>query len=106
MRKILYVCYIGILAFILTSMSLLYQRYIPVERTIVDRIEEVPRLAGGLPFVFLIDGDFTSPGNNISALFIFWDLDEFLFNYFILDYLFWLGIVLALYFMNKKFKLI
>ncbi|RZM28687.1 MAG: hypothetical protein EOO88_07975, partial [Pedobacter sp.] len=33
-------------------------------------------------FVFLIDGDFTSPSNNISVLFIFWDLDEFLLHYF------------------------
>ena len=74
MKKILY---INILAFILTSLSLFYQRYIPVNRIVVDKLEEVNRLAGGFPFVFLIDGDFTSPGNDISALFIFWDLDAY-----------------------------
>lgn len=101
MKKILY---INILAFILTSLSLLYQRYIPVNRIVVDKLEEVNRLAGGFPFVFLIDGDFTSPGNDISALFIFWNLDEFLVNYFILDYLFWLSFLLIcyLYLKNRK----
>ena len=84
MKKILY---INILAFILTSLSLFYQRYIPVNRIVVDKLEEVNRLAGGFAFVFLIDGDFTSPGNKISVLFIFWDTDEFLLNYFLLDYL-------------------
>lgn len=100
MKKILY---INILAFILTSLSLLYQRYIPVNRIVVDKLEEVNRLAGGFPFVFLIDGDFTSPSNDISALFIFWNLDEFLVNYFILDYLFWLSLLLIcyLYFKNR-----
>jgi len=102
MKKILY---INILTFTLTSLSLLYQRYIPVNRIVVDKWEEVNRLAGGFPFVFLIDGDFTSPGNNISALFIFWDLDEFLVSYFILDYLFWLSFVLICYFYLKKRKI-
>ena len=101
MKKILY---INILAFILTSLSLFYQRYIPVNRIVVDKLEEVNRLAGGFPFVFLIDGDFTSPGNDISALFIFWDLDEFLLNYFILDYLFWLSFILICYLYFKKGK--
>ncbi|WP_180058119.1 hypothetical protein [Acinetobacter sp. YH12141] len=101
MKKILY---INILTFILTSLSLFYQRYIPVNRIVVDKLEEVNRLAGGFPFVFLIDGDFTSPGNDISALFIFWDLDEFLLNYFILDYLFWLSFILICYLYFKKRK--
>lgn len=101
MKKILY---INILTFILTSLSLFYQRYIPVNRIVVDKLEEVNRLAGGFPFVFLIDDDFTSPGNDISALFIFWDLDEFLLNYFILDYLFWLSFILICYLYFKKRK--
>ena len=101
MKKILF---INILTFVLTSLSLFYQRYIPVNRIVVDKLEEVNRLAGGFPFVFLIDGDFTSPGNDISALFIFWDLDEFLLNYFILDYLFWLSFILICYLYFKKRK--
>lgn len=103
MKKILY---ISTLSFALTSVSLFYQRYIPINRIVVDQIEEVHRLAGGFPFVFLIDGDFTSPANNISVLFIFWDQDEFLFNYFLLNYLFWLSVLLAFYFMKKKFKIL
>ncbi|NYB17907.1 hypothetical protein [Acinetobacter schindleri] len=101
MKKILF---INILTFILTSLSLFYQRYIPVNRIVVDKLEEVNRLAGGFPFVFLIDGDSTSPGNHISALFIFWDLDEFLLKYFILDYLFWLSFILVCYLYFKKRK--
>lgn len=101
MKKILY---INILSFFLTSISLFYQRYIPVKRIVIDKVEEVDRLAGGFPFVFLIDGDFTSPGNNISVLFIFWDLDEFLLNYFILDYLFWLSFLLVCYLFFRKAK--
>ena len=101
MKKILF---INILTFILTSLSLFYQRYIPVNRIVVDKLEEVNRLAGGFPFVFLIDGDSTSPGNHISALFIFWDLDEFLLKYFILDYLFWLSFILICYLYFKKKK--
>ena len=101
MKKTLY---INILSFLLKSLSLFYQRYIPVNRIVVDRVEEVDRLAGGFPFVFLIDGDFTSPSNNISVLFIFWDLDEFLLHYFILDYLFWLSFLLICYLYLKKRK--
>ena len=101
MKKILF---INILTFILTSLSLFYQRYIPVNRIVVDKLEEVNRLAGGFPFVFLIDGDSTSPGNHISALFIFWDLDEFLLKYFILDYLFWVSFILICYLYFKKKK--
>jgi hypothetical protein len=96
------VLYFSILSFVLTSLSLFYQRYIPVNRIVVDRIEEVQRIAGGFPFVFLIDGDFTSPGNNISVLFIFWDMDEFLLNYFLLDYLFWLGLLLVCHLLIQK----
>ena len=42
-----------------------YQRYIPVKRIVVDRVGEVQRIVGGFPFVFLIDGDFTSPGIDV-----------------------------------------
>lgn len=101
MKKLIY---FNILAFILTSLSLFYQRYIPVNRIVVDRLEEVQRLAGGFPLVFLIDGDFTSPGNKISILFIFWDIDEFLLNYFLLDYLFWLGLLVVLHLFIQKVK--
>lgn len=103
MKKILY---INVLSFFSTSISLFYQRDIPVNRIVIDKVEKVDRLAGGFPFVFLIDGDFTSPGNNISVLFIFWDLDEFLLNYFILDYLFWLGFLLVCYLFFRKAKAI
>ncbi|MEG2473281.1 hypothetical protein [Acinetobacter sp.] len=101
MKKLIY---ISLLSFILTSLSLFYQRNVPVNRIVVDKIEEVDRLAGGFPFVFLIDGDFTSPGNDISVFFIFWDQDEFLLNYFIFDYLFWLGCLWVCYLFILKVK--
>lgn len=81
-----------------------YERYIPVKRIVVDRVGEVQRIVGGFPFVFLIDGDFTSPGNKISILFIFWDTDEFLLNYFLLDYLFWFGLILVFHLFIQKLR--
>ena len=56
-EKILYFNYLEI---IVTYISLLYQKYILVDRIVVDKLGKVEVIAGGFPLLFLIDGE-TSP---------------------------------------------
>ena len=56
-EKILYFNYLEI---IVTYISLLYQKNILVDRIVVDKLGKVEVIAGGIPLLFLIDGE-TSP---------------------------------------------
>jgi hypothetical protein len=99
MEKILY---FNFLAFILTYLSLFYQKNILVDRIIVDKLGKVEVIAGGFPLQFLIDGE-TSPVGSISMnpLFIFIGMDQFIVLNFFVDYLFWIIFLLALYMIVK-----
>ena len=74
-EKILYFNYLVI---IVTYISLLYQKYILVDRIVVDKLGKVEVIAGGFPLLFLIDGE-TSPVGSISInpVFIFIGMDQF-----------------------------
>lgn len=104
MKKILY---FNCLAIILTYISLLYQKYILVDRIVVDKLGKVEVIAGGFPLQFLIDGE-TSPVGSISIdpVFIFIGMDQFIFINFFIDYLFWISILFAFYMVVKKYKIV
>jgi len=90
----------------LTYISLFYQKYILIDRIVVDKLEKVEVIAGGFPLQFLADGEI-SPGGSIGIdpLSIIIGLDQFIFLYFIFDYLFWLGCLLACYLFFWKVKI-
>lgn len=102
MRKILY---FNCLVIILTYISLLYQKYILVDRIVVDRLEKVEVIAGGFPLQFLIDGE-TSPVGSISIdpVFILIGMDQFVFLNFFINYLFWISVLFIFYMIVKNYK--
>lgn len=96
---------LNMLALVATYSSLFYQTNIDVERLAVDRIEKDQVIAGGAPFQFLIDGEISPVGSiGIDPLSLVIGLDEFHYLYFILDYIFWLLILLSLYFIYLKYS--
>ncbi|KQW99756.1 hypothetical protein ASC84_19900 [Acinetobacter sp. Root1280] len=101
MKKVLY---FNCLALIFTYISLFYQKNIFVDRIVVDELAKVEVIAGGFPFQFLVDGETSPVGSiGISPLSLIVGLDQFIFLYFIFDYFFWLGCLLACYlFLWKK----
>lgn len=104
MKKIIY---FNCLAFILTYLSLFYQKYILVERTGIDEVAKVKVIAGGLPLQFLVDGEISPVGSiAIDPLSILIGLDQFIFSYFIFDYLFWLSFVFTFYIILKNNKIV
>lgn len=65
--------------------------------------------AGGFPIPYVIDG-YTSPTGSISQnplILIFTDTDIFLVNFFLIDYFFWLIIILVTLkiIIRKRFKI-
>lgn len=102
MKKIIY---FNFSAFILTYLSLFYQKYILVERTGIDEVAKVEVIAGGFPLQFLVDGEI-SPGGSIAIdpLNILIGLDQFVGFNFLIDYLFWLGCLLACYLLFRNIK--
>ncbi|MEG1707877.1 MAG: hypothetical protein RR285_04130 [Acinetobacter sp.] len=103
MKKILY---FNFLSFTITYISLIYQRYIFVDRIVVDKLEKVEVIAGGFPLQFLVDGYISPVGSiGIDPLSLIVGLDQFIFLYFIFDYFFWLSAVLAFYIVIKKYKI-
>ena len=102
MKKILY---FNCLSFIFTYLSLFYQKYTLVDRIVVDKLENVKVIGGGFPLQFLVDGE-VSPGGSIALdpLNIIIGIDQFIFLYFILDYLFWLMCLLVGYAFFRKIK--
>ena len=100
------ILYFNLLAFILTYLSLFYQKYILVDRIVVDKLGKVEVIAGGFPLQFLVDGEI-SPGGSIAIdpLNIIIGLDQFIFLYFIFDYLFWLVCLLGCYLFLRKTKM-
>lgn len=102
MRKLLY---FNFLAIILTYISLLYQKYILVERIVVDKLEKIEVIAGGFPLQFLIDGETSPAGSiNIDPVFIFIGMDQFVFLNFFIDYLFWISVLFTFYMVVKNYK--
>lgn len=102
MKKILY---FNFLSFTITYISLIYQRYIFVDRIVVDKLEKVEVIAGGFPLQFLVDGYISPVGSiGIDPLSLIVGLDQFIFLYFIFDYLFWLGCLLACYLFLRQVK--
>ena len=103
MKKFLY---FNCLSFIFTYLSLFYQKYILVDRIVVDKLGKVEVIAGGFPLQFLVDGE-VSPGGSIALdpLNIIIGIDQFIFLYFIFDYLFWISILFAFYIILKRYKL-
>lgn len=102
MKKILY---LNILSFIITYISLIYQRYILVDRIVVDKLEKVEVIAGGFPLQFLVDGYISPVGSiGIDPLSLIVGLDQFIFLYFIFDYSFWLVCILACCLFLRKVK--
>lgn len=99
------ILYFNCLAIILTYMSLLYQKYILVDRIVVDKLEKIEVIAGGFPLQFLIDGE-TSPAGSISIdpVFILIGMDQFVCLNFFIDYLFWISVLFTLYMIFKKYK--
>ncbi|MFW2094596.1 hypothetical protein ACG915_19105, partial [Acinetobacter geminorum] len=79
------------LAFVLTYLSLFHQKYTLIDRIVVDKLGKVEGIGGGFPLQFLVDGEI-SPGGSIALdpLNMIIGIDQFIFLYFILDYLFWL----------------
>ncbi|AZB90216.1 hypothetical protein DKE41_004510 [Acinetobacter pittii] len=102
MKKILY---FNCLVIILTYISLLYQKYILVDRIVVDKLEKIEVIAGGFPLQFLIDGE-TSPAGSISIdpVFILIGMDQFVFLNFFIDYLFLISVLFTFYMVFKKYK--
>ena len=98
--------YFNCLSFIFTYLSLFYQKYILVERTGIDEVAKVKVIAGGFPLQFLVDGEI-SPGGSIALdpLNIIIGIDQFIFLYFIFDYLFWISVLFAFYIILKRYKL-
>lgn len=86
-------------------MSLLYQKYILVDRIVVDKLEKVKFIAGGFPLQFLIDGE-TSPVGSISIdpIFILIGMDQFVFLNFFIDYLLWISVLFTFYMIMKNYK--
>lgn len=103
MKKIIY---FNCLAFILTYLSLFYQKYTLVDRIVVDKLGKVKVIGGGFPLQFLVDGE-VSPGGSIALdpLNIIIGIDQFIFLYFIFDYLFWISVLFAFYIILKRYKL-
>ncbi len=104
MKKFLY---FNCLSFIFTYVSLFYQKYILVDRIVVDKLGKVKVIGGGFPLQFLIDGE-TSPVGSISInpLFIFIGMDQFVFLNFFIDYLFWISILFAFSMIVKKYRIV
>ena len=102
MKKIIY---FNCLAFAFTYISLFYQKYILIDRIVVDRLGKVEVIGGGFPLQFLVDGEI-SPGGSIALdpLNIILGIDQFIFLYFILDYLFWIVCLLVCYLFLRKIK--
>ncbi|MDH2048425.1 hypothetical protein N5J31_16335 [Acinetobacter johnsonii] len=92
------------LAFVLTYLSLFHQKYTLIDRIVVDKLGKVEVIGGGFPLQFLVDGEI-SPGGSIALdpLNII-EIDQFIFLYFILDYLFWLMCLLVGYAFFRKIK--
>ena len=67
---------------------------------------KVKVIGGGLPLQFLVDGE-VSPSGSIALdpLNIIIGIDQFIFLYFIFDYLFWISILFAFYIILKRYKL-
>ncbi|WP_312080424.1 hypothetical protein [Acinetobacter schindleri] len=105
MKKIIY---FNFLAFIFTYISLLYQKYILIDRIVVDKLGKVKVIARGFPLQFLVDGEISPVGSiAIDPLnIIIGGLDQFIFSYFILDYLFWLSVVVTLYMVLKNYRIL
>lgn len=99
------ILYFNCLEIILTYMSLLYQKYILVDRIVVDKLEKIEVIAGGFPLQFLIDGE-TSPAGSISIdpISIFIGMDQFVFFNFFIDYLFWIIFLFTFYMIVKNYK--
>ena len=104
MKKFLY---FNCLSFIFTYLSLFYQKYTLVDRIVVDKLGKVKVIGGGFPLQFLVDGE-VSPGGSIALdpLNIIIGIDQFIFLYFIFDYLFWISVLFAFYIILKRYKLI
>lgn len=99
------VIYFNLLAFIFTYISLFYQKSIFIDRIVVDTLEKVKVIAGGFPLQFLVDGEISPVGSiAIDPFNILIGLDQFVFSNFIIDYLFWLGCLLACYLFFRKIK--
>ena len=103
MKKFLY---FNCLSFIFTYLSLFYQKCTLVDRIVVDKLEKVKVIGGGFPLQFLVDGEI-SPGGSIALdpLNIIIGIDQFIFLYFIFDYLFWISVLFAFYIILKRYKL-
>ncbi|HBM1136794.1 TPA: hypothetical protein LUC71_003564 [Acinetobacter baumannii] len=99
------IIYFNILAFVLTYLSLFHQKYTLIDRIVVDKLGKVEVIGGGFPLQFLVDGEI-SPGGSIALdpLNIIIGIDQFIFLYFILDYLFWLMCLLVSYAFFRKIK--
>lgn len=99
------IIYFNILAFVLTYLSLFHQKYTLIDRIVVDKLGKVEVIGGGFPLQFLVDGEI-SPGGSIALdpLNIIIGIDQFIFLYFILDYLFWLMCLLVGYAFFRKIK--
>ncbi|GEM_PF-204106 len=102
------IIYFNFLAFIFTYISLLYQKYILIDRIVVDKLGKVKVIARGFPLQFLVDGEISPVGSiAIDPLnIIIGGLDQFIFSYFILDYLFWLSVVVTLYMVLKNYRIL
>ena len=99
------IIYFNILSFVLTYLSLFHQKYTLIDRIVVDKLGKVEVIGGGFPLQFLVDGEI-SPGGSIALdpLNIIIGIDQFIFLYFILDYLFWLMCLLVGYAFFRKIK--
>lgn len=99
------ILYFNCLAIILTYMSLLYQKYILVNRIVVDKLEKIEVIAGGFPLQFLIDGEISPAGSiSIDPISIFIGMDQFVFFNFFIDYLFWIIFLFTFYMIVKNYK--